>query len=194
MARSSCGSCRHEQAKEGPALKPCVKKFEQSRRARATFLGWAGWRSFWDPFMKFCGCSNVAPGVQRQRRVLPGKLVVFQRDTRRKDAPRTRCRRLALLVLLEVRFPHRQESARACWAVSWYHAKPERGAEEAQGGQEPEGRRFALGADLAGCVSTRGLRGRGPAPKVGWDVVHEVHRDVLSSEQLSSQSATFHES
>ena len=36
--------------------------------------------------MKFCGWSDVAPKVQRQRRVLFGKLVVFQREPPRKRA------------------------------------------------------------------------------------------------------------
>ena len=72
------------------------------------------------------------------------------------------------VVLLEVRVLHRKTSARACGPVSRYRAKPRRGAQKARGGQEPEGRRLAIRANLAGGVSARGVRGCGPGGDEGW--------------------------
>ena len=60
---------------------------EQNYRASTSFLGWlAEFLGRFHAFVKFRGWSDVAPRVQRQRRMLPGKLVVFQREPRRKRA------------------------------------------------------------------------------------------------------------
>ena len=76
-----------EQAKKGSALHPSVAQVEQSYSARATCLGWlAKFLGRLHAYMKFRGRRDVAPRVQRQRRMLPGRLGVFQLKPRKKRA------------------------------------------------------------------------------------------------------------
>ena len=76
-----------EQLKKGFAVHPGVAQIEQNYSARASYLGWlAKFLGRLHAYLKFRGWSDVAPRMQRQRRALPRKLVVFQREPRRKRA------------------------------------------------------------------------------------------------------------
>ena len=83
------GLRKHLVLSHGSALHPCVARVEQSYIARDSFLGWlAKILGRIHAEVKFRGWSDVVSRVQRQRRALLGKLVVFQREPRRKRAAR----------------------------------------------------------------------------------------------------------
>ena len=82
--------------------------------------------------------------------MLSRKLAVFQREPRESSfRARTRWRRRAILVLLEVRIPHRTTGEMAHETVSRSRAEPGRSTQEAQGWQKLKGRTLAGGANLA---------------------------------------------
>ena len=157
------GLRKHLVLSHGSALHPCVARVEQSYIARDSFLGWlAKILGRIHAEVKFRGWSDVVSRVQRQRRALLGKLVVFQREPRRKRAAHAKFSRThedgQVLVVLEVRVPHRTTGERACGAVSRSRARPERSTPEVQGWQKPKRRTLAGGANLA----CGGPGGRGP--------------------------------
>ena len=122
----------------------------------------------------------MAPRVQRQRRMLPGKLVVFQREPRKKRATHANLSRTHTLAKTgnfwfcwRCGFCTAQREKRARGTVSRSRAQPGRSAQEAQGWQKPKERTLAGGASLACCC------GRA-ATETGWD-----WRDVVSATSLA---------
>ena len=94
--RSLCGSLQanelaDEQAKKGSAPHPSVEQVEPKlqRKDLVPVLVAEGFRPASCTRETRRGWSDVAPRVQSQRRALPGKLVVFQREPRRKRATHT---------------------------------------------------------------------------------------------------------
>ena len=144
-AQFLCGSCRRTSCRtKGSALHPRVAQVEQSNNARASSFGWlAKFLGRLHARVKFRSCSDVSSSVQRQRRTLPGKLVVFQRKPRRKRATQSKCcEDWQVWVLLEVRILHRTTGERACGTVSQSRARPGRSIAEAQGWQNPKDGRW----------------------------------------------------
>ena len=169
QARSICGSWANEladeQAEKGSACHPSAAQAEQSYSARASFLGWlAKFLGELHACVKFRGWSDVAPRVQRQRRRLPRKLVLFQREPRKKRATHAKISRTHALAKTAIfgsaggadSTPHK----RARGTASRSRAEPERSTQEAQGWQKPKGRTLAGGANQAcGGLGGRGLGG-----------------------------------
>ena len=84
--------------------------------------------------------------VQRQRHMLPGKLLVFQREPRKRRAAHAKFSRthtLAKTGSLWFWVPHRTTGERARGTVSRSRAEPGRSTKEAQGWQKPKGRTLA---------------------------------------------------
>ena len=174
-ARFRCGCRRTSWWTSRRILHPCVGQFEQCCRASASFLGWlARFSGGLRAFVKFRGWSDVARRAQRQRRMLLGKLVVFEREPRWKRTTHAKFSRTQTL--------SKTGNFWFCWRCGFYTAarvqglagqcrgivQSHGGAQEAQGGQEPKGRRLAVGARQAACRHVASSDVVQAATKVGW--------------------------
>ena len=98
-------------------------QFEQNYRARASFLGWlAKFLGRLHAFVKLTGWSDVTSTAQRQRRTLPRKLVVFQREPQRKRATHAKFSRTHKLA--------KTGKFWFCWRCGFYTAQRAKGLAE----------------------------------------------------------------
>ena len=99
LSVASCRRTSWRTSTRRKAVHPSVLQVEQSHSARASFLGWL------DNLTSASRPREIQGLEQRQRRMLPGKLVMFQREPRKKIVThtpsfraRTRWRRRASFV------------------------------------------------------------------------------------------------
>ena len=105
--------------------------------------------------------------------MLLGKLVVFQRDLRTKRASHARFSRTMA----------KTGNFWFCWRCGFNAVKRVQGLagrchripqscggvlKKLKAGRNPKKRRLVVGVNLAGCVSARGVRGRGPGCDESW--------------------------
>ena len=172
-----------EQAKKGSALHPSVAQVERSYTVRAYFLDWlAKFLGRLHAYVKFRGWRDVPPRVQRHRRTLPEKMVVFQREPRRKRSTHARFLRTHTLA--------KTSNFWFCWRCWFYTTQrvkwlagqccgivqgPGWCAAEAQDGRNPKRRQKLDGTDVTCVVRELERDGLGVGQPPEWHDSHESH-------------------
>ena len=176
-----------EQAKKGFALHPSVAQVEQSYSARASCLGWlAKFLGRLHAYMKFRGRRDVAPRVQRQLRMLPGRLVVFQRKPRKKRATHAKFSGTHTLA--------KTGSCWFCWKCGFYTAVKSLGGvlKKFKDGRNPQDGRWL--AEPTWRAVARADVVQVAATETGWswrDVVDELEHDDLGVDQFQVRHESY---